>query len=81
MLVSCPVVGLLSDCDFGRFKVLRASVWILLVGIVLRAIGFQLYELDVIILEEAIPYITFVIVGLSLALYTCLVKYHLLWIR
>ena len=75
-LVLCPVVGLLSDCYFGRYKVLRASVCILLLGIVLKAIEILLSTLDIIILNNLLTYTSSVLALLSLGLYvSCVIPF------
>ena len=75
-LVSCPVVGLISDCCSGRYNVLRASIFLLLLGIVLKALDIVLNALDKIIIGEVFQYTMFAAVVLSLSLYvSCVIPF------
>ena len=59
-LVLFPIVGLVCDCYVGRYKVLQASIYILLFGIVMKAI-------DVMTLEGVIWFSSIAITALSIA--------------
>ena len=74
-LVICPAVGLLSDCYYGRYRVLLASVWILLLGIVLKGIEIVLDNV-VIMKNEIIPHASIGFTTLSLTLYvSCIIPF------
>ena len=38
IVILCPIIGLLSDCWIGRFKVLKAATYFLLVAIILKGV-------------------------------------------
>ena len=39
VLLLCPVLGLLSECYFGKYKIFQISIYSLLVALVLSALG------------------------------------------
>ena len=62
----CPFIGLLSDCYFGRYKILTASLYLWLLSIVFMA-------LDAIILSSILYCLHFVTIVLSLACFVACV--------
>ena len=59
-LMLFSIVGLVCDCYFGRYEVLQGSIYILLFGIVMKAI-------DVMTLEGVIWFSSIAITALSIA--------------
>ena len=76
VLVSCPVLGLISDCCSGRYNVLRASIFLLLLSIVLKALDIVFIAVDKILIGEVFQYIMLATVTLSLTLYvSCVIPF------
>ena len=67
--ILCPIIGLLSDCWIGRFKVLKAATYFLLVAIILKGV-------TIITPSSVVLYLAVAAWTLSFACYlTCIIQF------